>query len=270
MDEELSVRHQCRLLRVSRSCLYYQAVEVGADELTIMAEIDKLHLKYPFYGSRKISHCLRAGGLVVNRKRVQRLMRKMGVESVAPKPNTSKPAPEHKVYPYLLRNLRITTVNRVWAADITYIPMARGFGYLVAIIDWYSRRVLAWRLSNTMDQSFCVEALEEALERFGPPKIFNTDQGSQFTAGTFTQALLSRGILVSMDGRGRWVDNVFIERVWRSLKYEEVYLHAYDDLNEARRGIGHYFEFYNKERPHQSLGNQPPAVFYDELVEPAA
>ncbi len=165
MDEELSVRHQCRLLRVSRSCLYYQAVEVGADELTIMAEIDKLHLKYPFYGSRKISHCLRAGGLVVNRKRVQRLMRKMGVESVAPKPNTSKPAPEHKVYPYLLRNLRITTVNRVWAADITYIPMARGFGYLVAIIDWYSRRVLAWRLSNTMDQSFCVEALEEATRR---------------------------------------------------------------------------------------------------------
>ena len=269
-DAALSLRHQCRLLKVNRSSLYYEASEESTEELSVMSQIDKLHLKYPFYGSRKISHVLRQSGAIVNRKRVQRLMRKMGVESVAPKPNTSKPAPEHVKYPYLLRNLRIETVNRVWAADITYIPMAHGFGYLVAIIDWYSRRVLAWRLSNTMDSRFCVEALEEALERFGQPQIFNTDQGAQFTATAFTEVLLSRGILVSMDGRGRWMDNVFIERVWRSLKYEEVYLHAYSDLNEARRGIGVYFAFYNTERPHQSLGNQPPAIFYDQQMREAA
>ena len=208
---------------------------------------------YPFYGSRKIGHALRTTGKVINRKRVQRLMREMGVESIAPKPNTSRPSPDNPVFPYLLRNMRIEEVNKVWAADITYIPMAHGFGYLVAIIDWYSRRVLAWRLSNTMDTRFCLEALEEAMERFGRPEIFNTDQGSQFTSAAFTDVLLQNEIKISMDGRGRWLDNIFIERLWRSLKYEEVYLYAYDDLVDARRGIGAYFDFYNTERPHQAL-----------------
>lgn len=227
-----------------------------------MRRIDEIHLKRPFYGSRRIAWQLSQGGPVVNRKRAQRLMRLMGIEGVAPKPKTSEPAPEHVVYPYLLRNLQIERVNMVWAADITYIPMAHGFGYLMAIMDWFSRRVLAWRLSNTMDTSFCVEALQEALDTFGAPDIFNTDQGAQFTASDFTKPLLDRGIKVSMDGRGRWIDNVFIERLWRSLKYEEVYLHAYDTLREAREGIGKYITFYNDERPHASLGQQPPTAFY--------
>ncbi len=201
-------------------------------------------------------------------------MRLMGLESVAPKPNTSKPAPEHPVFPYLLRKLKIYRVNQVWAADITYIPMARGFGYLVAIIDWYSRRVLSWRLSwrlsNTLETSFCVEALNKALERHGQPEIFNTDQGAQFTDQDFTSVLLKRGIKVSMDGKGRCLDNVFVERLWRSLKYEEVYLNAYDSLQEARLGIGRYLEFFNDKRPHSALGYQTPASFYDGLVREAA
>jgi putative transposase len=197
-------------------------------------------------------------------------MRIMDLEGVAPKPNTSRPAPEHPVFPYLLRTLTVSRPNQVWAADITYIPLARGFAYLVAIMDWYSRRVLAWRLSNSLDTAFCVEAVEDALARFGQPEIFNTDQGSQFTAEDFTQVLRSRGIKISMDGKGRCLDNVFVERLWRSLKYEEVYLNDYDNLVEARSGIGHYFAFYNDRRPHQALGYQTPAGFFDGLLRPAA
>jgi putative transposase len=235
----------------------------SADELALMRRIDELHLKWPFYGSRRLCQQLRSEGRIVNRKHVQRLMQRMGLVAMAPQPPaTSEPAPEHPVYPYLLRNLPVTRVNQVWAADVTYIPMARGFLYLVAILDWYSRNVLAWRLSNTLESSFCVEALEKALSRYPAPEIFNTDQGAQFTAEAFTSVLRERGIQISMDGKGRWLDNVFVERLWRSLKYEEVYLHAYQDAREARTGIRGYFEFYSEQRPHQVLGYQTPAAFY--------
>jgi putative transposase len=270
VQQGLSLRRQCELLGVGRSGLYYEPVGTSDEDLALMRRIDEMHLRWPFYGSRKLREALQAEGTTVNRKHVQRLMRLMGLESVAPKPNTSKPAPEHPVYPYLLRNLVISRSDEVWAADITYIPMAHGFAYLVAIIDWYSRRVLAWRLSNTLDTSFCEEALHEALTRFGKPGIFNTDQGSQFTAATFTGILRKAGITISMDGKGRCIDNVFVERVWRSLKYEEVFLHAYDDLDEARAGIGRYFEFYNLVRPHQALGYQTPDAFYRGITLSAA
>jgi putative transposase len=260
---DLSVRRQCELLHVSRSGLYYEPEPTDPEELAMMRRIDELHLRYPFYGSRKLSDVLRKEGREANRKRIQRLMRVMGLEAMAPKPNTSEPHPEHVKYPYLLRGLVISRVNQVWATDITYIPMKAGFVYLVAIMDWYTRRVLSWRLSNTLDTSFCVDALEEALVRFGQPEIFNSDQGSQFTAEDFTKVLRARGIKISMDGKGRCLDNVFVERLWRSLKYEEVYLHAYDDMPEARAGIGRYMAFYNGERPHQSLGYQTPIAFYD-------
>jgi putative transposase len=259
---ELSVRRQCELLRVSRSGLYYEPEPTSPEELALMRRIDELHLKHPFYGSRLLAVALRNEGWDVNRKRVQRLMRLMGIESMAPKPKTSEPHPEHAVYPYLLRGLTISRVNQVWATDITYIPMRAGFVYLVAIMDWYTRRVLSWRLSNTLDSSFCVDALEEALATFGQPAIFNTDQGAQFTSDAFTKVLRDRGIAISMDGKGRCLDNVFVERLWRSLKYEEVYLHAYDNMAEARAGIGRYLTFYNEARPHQSLGYQTPAAFY--------
>lgn len=265
-----SMRRQCELLGVNRSSLYYEAVEPGEEEIELMRRMDELHLKHPFFGSRMMARTLKGPGFTVNRKRVQRLMRVMGLESIAPKPNTSKPAPEHVVYPYLLRNLKVSRVNQVWAADLTYIPMAHGFVYLVAIIDWYSRRVLAWRLSNTMEASFCVEALLEALERYGCPEIFNTDQGSQFTSEEFTSVLLEHGIKISMDGKGRCLDNVFVERLWRSLKYEEVYLNAYDTVQAARDGIASYFHFFNDERPHTALGYQTPASFYDGLRGEAA
>lgn len=267
---EPSMRRQCELLGVNRSSLYYEPVEPDAEELALMRRMDELHLKYPFYGSRKVARTLKAEGVVVNRKRVQRLMRLMGLESTAPKPNTSKPAPEHAVYPYLLRNLKVSRVNQVWAADITYIPMARGFVFLVAIIDWCSRRVLAWRLSNTMETSFCVEALQEALARYGCPEIFNTDQGSQFTSEEFISVLLEHGIRISMDGKGRFIDNIFVERLWRSLKYEEVYLYAYRSVQEARAGVARYFDFFNDERPHEALGYQTPASFYDGLLDEVA
>jgi putative transposase len=257
-----SVRRQCELLRVSRSGLYYEPVPVSPEELALMRRIDELHLKYPFYGSRKLSFELRQEGREANRKRVQRLMRLMGLEALVPKPKTSEPHPEHAIYPYLLRGLMIGRVNHVWATDITYIPMKAGFVYLVAIMDWYSRRVLSWRLSNTLDSSFCVDALEEALKNFGPPEIFNTDQGAQFTAEAFTTVLRNRSIAISMDGKGRCVDNVFVERLWRSLKYEEVYLHAYDNALDARAGIKRYLTFYNEQRPHQALGYQTPDAFY--------
>jgi len=264
-----SMRRQCELLGVTRSSLYYEAVEPDAEELALMRRLDELHLKYPFYGSRKLTQALKTEGHDINRKRVQRLMRLMGVESTAPKPNTSKPSLEHAKYPYLLRNLNVSRVNQAWAADITYIPMAHGFIYLVAIIDWCSRRVLAWRVSNSLEPNFCVEALEEALASYGCPEIFNTDQGSQFTSQEFIDVLLAHGIQISMDGKGRWLDNVFIERLWRSLKYEEIYLHAYDTVAAAREGIARYFEFFNNERQHEALGYQTPARFYDGLLEVA-
>ncbi len=269
-NTEVSMRRQCELLGVNRSSLYYEPVEPDAEELSLMRRMDELHLKHPFFGSRKMTQTLKAEGIHVNRKRVQRLMRLMGLESTAPKPNTSKPAPEHAVYPYLLRNLKVSRVNQVWAADITYIPMAQGFVFLVAIIDWYSRRVLAWRLSNTLETNFCVEALHEALARYGCPEIFNTDQGCQFTSEDFTDVLLEHEIKISMDGKGRWLDNIFVERLWRSLKYEEVYLYAYDTVLAARAGIARYFDFFNDERPHEALGYQTPASFYDGLLSEVA
>jgi putative transposase len=269
-DAQTSIRRQCELLGVSRSSVYYVPVEPEAEELELMRRIDEIHLEYPFYGSRTIARELRGKGYRANRKRVQRLMRLMGLESVAPKPNTSKANEEHPVYPYLLRGLTIKRPNQVWAADITYIPLARGFAYLVAVMDWHSRRVLSWRLSNTMDPSFCVEALQEALSRFGRPEIFNSDQGSQFTSGDFTGILLGAGVKISMDGKGRCIDNVFVERLWRSLKYEDVYLKAYTNLVEARTGLERYFQFYNTRRSHQALGHQTPAAFYDELLGQAA
>jgi putative transposase len=266
----VSMRRQCELLGVSRSSLYYEPVEPDAEELALMRRLDQLHLEHPSFGSRMMGRTLTAEGVQVNRKRVQRLMRLMGLESLAPKPKTSKPAPEHPVYPYLLRNLKVSRVNQVWASDITYIPMARGFAFLVAIIDLFSRLVLAWRLSNTLDTAFCVEALHDALGRYGRPEIFNTDQGSQFTAEEFTEVLLESGIKISMDGRGRCLDNVFVERLWRSLKYEEVYLYAYETMSAARAGIGWYFDFFNNDRPHSALGYQTPASFYDGFVNEAA
>ena len=269
-DEQTSIRRQCELLGVSRSSVYYEPVERDAEELELMKRIDKLHLQFPFFGSRSIARELGKKGDRVNRKRVQRLMRLMGLESVAPKPNTSKPDEQHPVYPYLLRGVTIDRPNQVWAADITYIPLAHGFAYLVAIMDWASRRVLSWRLSNTMDVSFCVEALHEALSRFGRPEIFNSDQGSQFTAKDFTDVLLAADVKISMDGKGRCIDNVFVERLWRSLKYEDVYLRAYTNLIEARAGIAKYFRFYNTRRSHQALGHQTPAGFYDGLLGRAA
>jgi putative transposase len=269
-NESLSMRRQCEILGINRSSLYYESVGPDSEDLALMRRIDELHLKFPFYGSRRVARELRSQGLVANRKRIQRLMRLMEIEALVPKPNTSRPAPEHAVYPYLLRGLSIDRPNHVWATDITYIPLARGFAYLVAIMDWCSRRVLSWRLSNTLDSSFCVEALNEALLRFGQPEIFNTDQGAQFTAEAFTRVLLGRGIKISMDGKGRCIDNVFVERLWRSHKYEEVYQNAYDNLIEARAGIRSYFGFYNGRRQHKALGHQTPASFYDCLIREAA
>ena len=254
-EPKLSLVRQCALLGLSRSSLYYLPTEAGAEDLELMALIDRQYLKTPFYGSRRMTAWLRIQGHQVNRKRVRRLMQVMGLEAIYRRPNTSKPSPGHKVYPYLLRGLEINRVNQVWAADITYIPMARGFLYLVVIMDWYSRYVLAWRLSNTLEVDFCVATLEEALSK-GRPEIFNTDQGSQFTSEAFTGMLLAQGIQVSMDGRGRCMDNVFVERLWRSIKYEEVYLKAYQNGTEARRGIRAYLAFYNHERPHQALTYQ--------------
>lgn len=259
---ELSVRRQCELLGLTRSTLYYQPVEVSAEELALMKEIDRLFTKWPFFGSRKILHELRLAGHDVNRKRVQRLMRMMGLQAVVPGPHTSKPHPEHPIYPYLLKGMAVTRPNQVWAADITYIPLEHGWGYLVAIIDWYSRAVLSWRLSNSLTVEFCVEALEEALRRYGTPEIFNTDQGAQFTSPTFTDVLKREDVTISMDGKGRATDNIFVERLWRSLKYEDVYLHDYATLADAATGIEAWIRFYNCRRPHQALGNQSPMDVY--------
>jgi putative transposase len=235
-------------------------------ELVIMAAMDEIHMKRPFYGIRRIRGELVKRGFAVGRQHVATLMRTMGIEAIAPKRKTSQSHPGHKVYPYLLRGLDITRAGHVWCADVTYLPMARGFCYLVAVMDWASRRVLSWRVSNTLDAGFCIEALEEALDRFGAPEIFNTDQGSQFTSEGFTSLLLEHGVAVSMDGRGRWMDNVFIERLWRSVKYEEVYLKGYDSIPEARRELAAYFEFYNKERRHQGLGDRTPDEVYSSTL----
>ena len=259
---DLSVRRQCTLLNLARSGVYRPKSVTGVDDLAVMRRIDELHLVLPFYGSRRMMFELNKEGRAVNRKRVQRLMRVMGIEALVPRPGTSKPAPGHKIYPYLLRGLAIAEPNHVWAADITYIPMARGFLYLVAIIDWASRAVLAWRLSNTIDSRFCVEALEEALERYGKPKIFNTDQGAQFTSAAFTEKLEKADVAISMDGRGRFMDNIFIERLWRSIKYEEVHLKAYANGREARAGIDSWMTFYNFRRPHQAMNNQTPMAVW--------
>lgn len=258
---QVSLSRQCALLEISRASVYYRPVPTRADDLELMALMDRQYLKTPFYGSRKMKAWLLQQGHLVSRHRVRRLMRLMGLEAIYRRPRTSQPAPGHRVYPYLLKGLEVNRVNQVWATDITYIPMARGFLYLVAIMDWHSRYVLAWRLSNTMAVDFCVAALEEALGK-GRPEIFNTDQGSQFTSEAFTGLLLEQGIQVSMDGKGRYLDNIFVERLWRSVKYEEVYLKAYQTVAEARIGIGDYLEFYNQQRPHQALGYRTPAEVY--------
>jgi putative transposase len=257
----LSIARQCRLLNISRSGWYYRPKGVSDEDLALTKLIDRQYLVTPFYGARKMAACLKSQGNLVNRKHIQRLMRLMGIKAIYRRPRISKPAPGHKIYPYLLRDIKITRPNHVWAADITYIPMARGFLYLVAIIDWHSRHVVSWRLSNTLDADFCVATLEDALGN-GKPEIFNTDQGSQFTGEAFTGLLKRHGVKISMDGKGSYRDNLFIERLWRTVKYEEVYLKAYQDGKEARISLGNYFQFYNTERPHQSLGYRTPAEVY--------
>ena len=262
-DAALPVVAQCRLLKVSRSTLYYQPVPVSSDDLAVMRRMDELHLAWPFYGSRRMAAVLRREGWAVNRKRAKRLMRVMAIEAIYQKPNTSLSHPDHRVYPYLLRRLVIDRPNQVWCADITYIPMAKGFVYLVAVMDWFSRRVLSWRLSITMETDFCVEALTEAMERHGRPEIFNTDQGVQFTSAAFLDELAARGARISMDGKGRYLDNIFIERLWRSLKYEEVYIKAYGSVPEARQNIGEWLGFYNDVRPHQALNYRTPREVFE-------
>jgi putative transposase len=253
----LSVRRQCQLLRIHRSQMYYEAVPETAENLELMRLLDAQYLKTPFWGSRNMTVFLQRQGYQVNRKRTQRLLRKMGLEGLAPGPSTSHPAAGHEVYPYLLREVKIERPNQVWSSDITYIPLLRGYLYLVAVIDWYSRHVLSWRLSNSLDVEFCLEALDAALDQ-GKPEIFNTDQGAQFTSRVYTQRLRSQSIAISMDGRGRALDNVFIERLWRSVKYEDIYLKEYESGADCQRGLASYFRFYSHERPHQSLANRTP------------
>ena len=267
----LPLRRQAEVLRLSRSSLYYEPRPVPATDLAIMRRIDELHLDYPFAGSRMLRDLLRGEGVAIGRERVVSMMRRMRIEALYRRPNTSKPAAGHKIYPYLLRGLEVVRPNQVWAMDITYIPMARGFVYLAAVVDWFSRRVLCWRVSITMEVEFCLDALEEALARYGKPEIFNTDQGSQFTSAGFTGLLLENAIAISMDGRGAWRDNVFVERLWRSVKYEEVYLRAYDSVGEARMSLGRYLAFYNRKRPHSSLdARTPDHAYFDGLPQVAA
>ena len=261
-NHRLPVSRQCQVLGLPRSTAYYQPVPVSVEELALMRRIDELHLEIPSAGSRTLRTFLRKDGHRLGRQRVRRLMRKMGLEAIYRKPNLSRRHAAHPIYPYLLRHLRIDRPNQVWATDITYIPMRRGFVYLVAIMDWYSRRVLAWRLSNTLSTDFCVEALEEAIARYGKPEIFNTDQGSQFTSAEFTDVLKARDIRISMDGKGCWRDNVFVERLWRTVKYEEVYLKAYDTVSAAKANLGRFFDYYNRRRPHQSLDDETPDAIY--------
>jgi putative transposase len=267
-DHELPLTHQARLLNISRGTVYYQAQECSPEDHKLMRRIDELHLEYPFAGSRMLRDMLRSEGLVAGRRHVRTLMRRMGIEALYRKPNTSKKHPGHKVYPYLLRGLQIDRANQVWAMDITYIPMAKGWVYLTVVLDWYSRKVLAWRLSISMDVDFCIEAVKEAIARWGRPEIFNTDQGSQFTSHDFTKLLQDNDIAISMDGKGCWRDNVFVERLWRSVKYEEVYLKAYASVSEARASIGKYLSFYNCTRPHSThAASTPETVFFKSLPE---
>jgi putative transposase len=270
-EDKLSIQKQSKLLKVSRSSVYYKPRPLSEDELKLMRAIDELHLEYPFAGSRMLRDFLLRDGVRVGRRHMRTAMRRMGIEAIYRKPNTSKPAQGHKIYPYLLRNVAVTRANQVWSTDISYIPMKRGFVYLIAVIDWFSRRVLSWKLSITMDVSFCLEALDEALKKYGKPKIFNTDQGSQFTSIDFTGRLKKEGIAISMDGKGRWCDNVFVERFWKSIKYEHVYLHAYESVQEARTKIGGYIDFYNSTHPHSSLkALTPDQVYFNRLPEALA
>jgi len=260
----LSITKQCHLLSISRNSVYYTPTGENPLNLKLMELIDEAFVDSPWYGSRQMARHLRREGYNVGRKRIRRLMRNMGLHPIYQEPKTSVPNPEHKIYPYLLRNLEITRVNQVWCTDITYIRMQKGFLYLVAVMDWHSRKVLSWRLSNTMDTDFCIAALEEAIEKYGTPEIFNTDQGSQFTSHGFTDVLKQNNIRISMDGRGRWMDNVFIERLWRSLKYECVYLHAFESGSDAKRKIDNWMEYYNTKRPHSTFGDKTPfEVYYD-------
>lgn len=263
-SSKLSVKKQCRLLELPRSTAYYKPVEISQADLNLMRLIDEIHLKYPFAGSRRIRDFLTESGHKVGRRHVRTLMKKMGIETLYRKPNLSQRHKKHPIYPYLLRDIDVVRPNQVWASDITYIPMRRGTAYLTVVMDWYSRKVLSWRLSNTMTADFCIEAVEEAIGRYGIPEIFNTDQGSQFTSNEFTELLKKHEILISMDGKGRWKDNVFVERLWRSIKYEDVYLHAYDSIKDARKHLKDYLEFYNRIRPHQALDSKMPDKVYFE------
>ena len=258
----LPLARQAQALGLSRSSVYYLPRLVSAADLALMRRMDELHLEHPFAGSRMLRDLLHREGIAVGRKHVGTLMRRMGLEALYRKPNTSRRHPAHRIYPYLLRGLKVTAPNQVWAMDITYIPMARGFVYLAAVIDWYSRKVLAWRVSISMDATFCIEAVEAALAQHGTPQIFNTDQGSQFTSEAFTDLLKKQGVAISMDGRGCWRDNVFVERLWKSVKYEEVYLRAYDTVSDAKASLARYFAFYNQRRPHSALARQTPDEAY--------
>jgi putative transposase len=270
-EHALPLTRQAKILKLSRSGLYYRPRPVPPADLAVMRRIDELHLDYPFAGSRMLRDLLRGEGVEIGRQRVARMMKRMGIEALYRRPNTSKPTLGHKIYPYLLRGLTVERPNQVWAMDITYIPMARGFVYLAAVVDWFSRRVLSWRVSITMEVEFCLEAVEEALARHGKPEIFNTDQGSQFTGQDFTGLLSDNAIAISMDGKGAWRDNVFVERLWRSVKYEEVYLRAYDSVGEARASIGRYLGFYNRKRPHSSLdARTPDHAYFHNLPQVAA
>ncbi len=267
---KLSVSRQAIVLGISRGSVYYKPRPVSDADLKLMHRIDKLHMEFPFAGSRMLRGLLVQEGFKVGRMHIATLMKRMGIEALYRKPNTSKPAPGHKIYPYLLRKLPITRPNQVWAMDITYIPMARGFIYLAAVLDWFTRRVLSWRVSITLEADFCIEAVEEALAKHGTPEIFDTDQGSQFTSTDFIKVLAAREIKISMDGKGAWRDNVFVERLWRTIKYEEVYLHAYASVSEARAGIGRYLTFYNTRRPHSSLDGKAPDQAYFNQPMPEA
>jgi putative transposase len=265
-EHDLPITKQAKALRISRGSVYYLPRPVSAADLAIMRRLDRLHLEFPFAGSRMLRGLLAAEGYEIGRRHVKTLMKRMGIEALYRRPRTTKPEPGHKIYPYLLRGLEIFRPNQVWAMDITYIPMARGFVYLAVVLDWFSRRVLSWRVSITMEAAFCVETLEDALARHGKPDIFNTDQGSQFTGAAFTGVLADNGIAISMDGKGAWRDNVFVERLWRSVKYEEVYLRAYDSVSDARASIGGYLGFYNGRRPHSSLdGATPDQAYFNSL-----
>ena len=270
-EDKLPVTGQCEILDLNRSGIYYKPVPLSDADRDLIRQMDEIHLLYPFYGSRNIRNELWAKGYKVSRDKVRRLMRRMGIEALYVKPKLSWMNPKHAKYPYLLRDIEINRANHVWCADITYIPMARGFCYLVAVMDWSSRMVLAWRLSNTLDSSFCVEALEEAIATYGCPEIFNTDHGSQFTAESFTDTLQLKNIAISMDGKGRWMDNVFIERLWKSVKYEDIYLKSYGSMTETRRGLSQYFKFYNEKRWHQNFDKKTPSrVYFDSLAQKQA